>query len=57
VSPDVPGGVLDETELAVAASRYFEGHNLKIQADYTVIQRELADQSDGQLRVQLQLLF
>lgn len=57
VSPDVAGGVLDETELAIAASRYFEGHNLKLQADYTVIQRELTDQSDGQLRVQLQLLY
>jgi phosphate-selective porin len=57
VSPDVPGGILDETEMALAASRYFEGHNLKIQADYTVIDREVADQSDGQLRVQLQLMY
>ena len=57
VMPDVPGGALDETEMAIAASRYFEGHNLKIQADYTVIDRELADESDGQLRVQLQLMY
>jgi phosphate-selective porin OprO/OprP len=57
VQPDVDGADLDETEMTIAGSKYFEGHNLKVQADFVNIDRELDDSTDQELRVQLQLSF
>ncbi len=45
----------DMTEKGVAISRYFEGHDAKIQADFLRIESDVLPPSLGQIRVQVQL--
>ncbi len=49
-----------QVEVTGAVSYYFEGHNFKLQGDYTNIHTQLAGKQatdDKQLRVQAQLAF
>jgi phosphate-selective porin len=56
IDPDAPGASnADQKERGVAISRYFEGHDMKIQADLLEIESEALDTSAAQVRVQLQL--
>ncbi len=45
----------DLTEKGVSVSRYFEGHDAKIQADFLRIESDVLPPSVGQIRVQVQL--
>jgi phosphate-selective porin len=53
---EVDGGE-ETTETGVAASYYIAKHRYKVQGDYRVIDREIADTEDGEFRVQLQIQF
>jgi hypothetical protein len=56
IEPDVNDAVTsDLTEKGIALSRYIEGHNMKIQADYLRIESEFEGTSVDQIRVQWQL--
>lgn len=56
ISPDSAAGIdLDESERGIGISRYLEGHDVKIQADFVQYVEELSDTTDNQVRVQLQL--
>jgi len=53
---DVDGGE-KTTETGLGVSYYFSKHRYKAQGDYRVIDRDLADTQDGEVRVQLQIQF
>jgi len=56
IVPDAPvASNADQKERGVGISRYFEGHAMKLQADFLEIDSDALDTSVAQLRVQLQL--
>ncbi|MBM4184257.1 MAG: hypothetical protein FJ207_08510 [Gemmatimonadetes bacterium] len=56
IDPDTRDAVTsDRTEKGVSLSRYFQGHNMKLQADYLRLESETDGTSADQVRVQWQL--
>lgn len=56
IDPDAPvASNADQKEKGVALSRYFDGHAMKLQADFLMIDSDALGTSVAQLRVQLQL--
>lgn len=53
---EIDGGE-ETSETGVAASYYLSGHRYKVQGDYRVVEREIANTEDGEFRVQLQIQF
>lgn len=55
VRPDVDAPDGDLTEKGIAVNRYFEGHDIKLQAEYLLLDDEVLDTTDQRLRVQFQV--
>jgi len=55
--PSDRGGSDDQSEIGGAANYYFLKHRFKLQADYRAIKDESQDQTQKELRAQLQFVF
>lgn len=51
--PDAPG--VEQTEKGLAFNRYFDGHDVKLQAEYLWLHDQIVDTSDQKLRLQFQV--
>ncbi len=56
IAPDTAAAT-DRTETGLAVSWYFDKHNHKLQADYREIEDPATGRTDGEFRLQLQLIF
>ena len=52
-------GTVDNQEAGASLNYYFNGHNVKLQADYSHLWNNAAtkDRNDDRVRLQLQLFF
>lgn len=57
ITPQKETGYADQTQYGLAVSRYIVGHNLKVQADFNLLQVEDSDMDEMLFRLQTEFTF